>query len=253
MLIDWFTVIAQIINFLILVFLLKRFLYKPILHAIEERERRIAAQLEDAAKQKASAIQEREQYEHLNLDLNQKKATLLKEAQTAAGTERQRMLDEAKKEYTSLRRNLHESLSIEKANLDGELKRRTQHEVFDIARKVLTDLSGTTLEGQIVDVFLQKIKNLGAEDVEQLRSNFKTNGPLTVRSAFDLSPVIQSAFVEAIRELLGNGARVQFRTSPEEVSGIELSAGGYKIAWTIAAYLDGLEKRIARIEEGRMT
>jgi F-type H+-transporting ATPase subunit b len=59
MLIDWFTVIAQIINFLILVYLLKRFLYKPILNAIDEREKRIASQLEDAAKQKAEAIRKK--------------------------------------------------------------------------------------------------------------------------------------------------------------------------------------------------
>lgn len=244
MLIDWFTVIAQIVNFLILVYLLKRFLYKPILNAIEERERRIASQLEDAAKQKAEATQEREQYEHLNEDLNQKKATLLKEAQTAADTERQHLLDEAKKEYSSLRKNLQASLTAEKATLDGELKHRTQQEVFNIARKVLTDLSGTTLEGQIANVFLQKIKTLGKEESEQLRSSFKTSEPLTVRSAFDLSPEQQSRFAEAIKKLLGADAQVQFRTSPEEVGGIELSAGGYKIAWTIAEYLDGLEKRI---------
>jgi len=38
MLIDWFTVVAQVINFLILVWLMKRFLYKPILNAIAARE-----------------------------------------------------------------------------------------------------------------------------------------------------------------------------------------------------------------------
>ncbi|MEZ4962362.1 MAG: F0F1 ATP synthase subunit delta [Saprospiraceae bacterium] len=249
MLIDWFTVIAQIVNFLILVYLLKRFLYKPILNAIDEREQRIASQLEDAAKQKADATKEREQFEHLNQDLNEKKETLLKEAQTTAETERQRLLDKAKKEYSSLRKNLHESLDAEKTSLNGELRRRTQQEVFDISRKVLTDLAGTTLEGQIARVFLQKLNSLGKDEADQLRSSFKTMEPLTVRSAFDLSPEQQSAFAEAIKKLLGDGAQVQFRTSPEEVGGIELSAGGYKIAWTIAEYLDGLEQRITRMEE----
>ena len=48
MLIDWFTVGAQVLNFLILIWLLKRFLYKPILHAIDEREERIATELANA-------------------------------------------------------------------------------------------------------------------------------------------------------------------------------------------------------------
>ncbi len=55
MLIDWFTVGAQALNFLILVWLMKRFLYKPILHAIDEREKRIATELANADKKKAEA------------------------------------------------------------------------------------------------------------------------------------------------------------------------------------------------------
>jgi F-type H+-transporting ATPase subunit b len=49
MLIDWFTVGAQVLNFLILVWLMKRFLYQPILDAIDAREQRIAAELANAA------------------------------------------------------------------------------------------------------------------------------------------------------------------------------------------------------------
>lgn len=249
MLIDWFTVIAQIINFLILVYLLKRFLYKPVLQAIEQREQRIASQLEDAAKQKAEAVREREQYEQMNQNLDQQKAGMMKEAKTAADTERQHLLEEAKKEYDALRGNLHDSLATEKANLDGELRRRVQQEVFQIAHKVLTDLADTTLEEQICDVFLQKIKTLGAEKVEQLRQSFKRSELLTVRSAFKLSSEQRSAFTDAIRELLGEEVEVQFRTSSDEVGGIELSAGGYKMAWTIAEYLDGLEQRITKMRE----
>ena len=60
MLIDWFTVGAQVLNFLILVWLLKRFLYKPILDAIDAREERIAAELADADAKKAEAQKERD-------------------------------------------------------------------------------------------------------------------------------------------------------------------------------------------------
>ncbi len=48
MLINWFTVLAQIVNFLILVYLLKRFLYGPIIRAMQEREKKIARRLQDA-------------------------------------------------------------------------------------------------------------------------------------------------------------------------------------------------------------
>ena len=98
MLINWFTVFAQAINFLILVWLLKRFLYKPILHAIDEREKGIATQLADAEAKKAEAQKERDDFQHKNEAFDQERAALLKKATDEANAERQRLLDEARKD-----------------------------------------------------------------------------------------------------------------------------------------------------------
>ena len=94
--IDWFTVVAQAINFLILVWLLKRFLYKPILHAIDEREKGIAAQLAQAEAKKAESQKERDDFQHKNEAFDQERAALLKKAADEANRERQRLLDEAR-------------------------------------------------------------------------------------------------------------------------------------------------------------
>src|ERR1035437_8882170 len=98
MLIDWFTVIAQVINFLILVWLLKRFLYRPILDAIDAREKRIAKELAEA-----NAKQERDEFRHKNEVFDQQRAALLSQATIAAKAERQRLLDEARQASDALR------------------------------------------------------------------------------------------------------------------------------------------------------
>ena len=82
MLIDWFTVGAQALNFLILVWLMKRFLYKPILQAIDAREKRIALSLADADAKKAEAQKERDEFEKKNEEFDQQRAALLSKAQT---------------------------------------------------------------------------------------------------------------------------------------------------------------------------
>ena len=66
MLFDGFTVAAQTLNFLVLVWLMKRFLYKPILDAIDAREKRIALALADAAAKKTEAQQERDEFQKKN-------------------------------------------------------------------------------------------------------------------------------------------------------------------------------------------
>src|SRR5580692_9241078 len=96
MLIDWFTAGAQALNFLVLVWLMKRFLYKPILRAIDAREKLIAAELADAAAKKAEAQKDREEFQHKNEEFDKQRAALLTKATDEAKSERQRFLDEAR-------------------------------------------------------------------------------------------------------------------------------------------------------------
>ena len=141
MLIDWFTVGAQIINFLILVWLLKRFLYKPILHAIDAREKRIAAELADAAAKQTEAQRERDEFQHKNEEFERHRATLLSQATDEAKAERQRLLDEARKAADALSAKRQDTLRNDAHSLNQAIRRQTQQEVFAIARKALTDLA----------------------------------------------------------------------------------------------------------------
>src|ERR1700679_1223290 len=96
MLIDWFTVGAQALNFLVLVWLMKRFLYKPVLHAIDEREKRVAAELADAASKRAEADTEREEFQKKQAEADEQHDALLKKATDEADAERRRLLDAAR-------------------------------------------------------------------------------------------------------------------------------------------------------------
>ena len=90
MLIDWFTVVAQALNFLILVWLMKRFLYKPVLNAIDAREKRIAMELADAKSKKAEAKKDRDEFQQKNEEFDGQRAALLSKATEEAKAERAR-------------------------------------------------------------------------------------------------------------------------------------------------------------------
>ena len=126
MLIDWFTVIAQVINFLILVWLLKRFLYRPVLDAIDAREKRIASALADADAKKTEAEQERDAFQHKNEAFDQQRAALLSQATDEAKAERLRLLDAARQESDSLRAKRQEALISEQQSLSEALARRAR-------------------------------------------------------------------------------------------------------------------------------
>jgi F-type H+-transporting ATPase subunit b len=248
MLIDWFTLGAQALNFLILVWLLQRFLYKPVLDAIDAREKRVAAELAEAAAKKGEARRERDEFQQKNEEFSQERAALLRQATDAARAEGQRLLAEARQAAVTLRARQQETLREEERSLHQEISRRARQEVFAIVRKALTDLAATSLEERMVAVFLRRLSDLANEEKAQLCAPLtESAGPLLVRTAFDLSPAQAEATATAIRKTLGGEMEVRFATAPDLISGIELSVNGQKVGWSIAEYLTALEHGVAEL------
>jgi F-type H+-transporting ATPase subunit b len=245
MLIDWFTVIAQVINFLILVWLLKRFLYRPILNAIDAREKRIAAKIADADAKEAEAQQQREEYQQKNKLFDQQRNAHMNEVLETAKVQRAQLLDAARQESEDLRGRLEQSLRNEQHSLNEELSRRAREEVFAIASKTLSDLAGTSLEQRMTEIFLDRLRELNTEQITELKSAFKkSSDALLVRTAFKMSAQQRADIETLIAEIFGKQKPLEFIVVPDLVSGIEISSDGRKIAWSITDYLGSLAKSV---------
>jgi F-type H+-transporting ATPase subunit b len=252
MLIDWFTVGAQALNFLILVWLLKRFLYKPILDAVDAREKRIAKELADADAKKAEARRERDEFQHKNEAFDQQRAGLLGKAADEAKAEGQRLLDEARRKADAAAAKRQEALKSERQSLSAALSRRTRDEVFAIARKALGDLATTTLEERMCEVFTRRLRELNARSKAGLGAALKSSSaPGLLRTSFDLPAEQRAAIQKALNEAFSAEIRLQFETAPDLISGIELTSNGHKLGWSIADYLASLEKGVDEVLKGK--
>jgi F-type H+-transporting ATPase subunit b len=248
MLIDWFTVAAQALNFLILVWLLKRYLYKPILNAIDAREKLIAGELADAAAKKADAQKEHDEFQKKNADFDGQRAALLAKATDEAKTERGRLLDEARQAADALSARRQESLLNDAHNLNQAICRRTQTEVFAITRKTLAVLAAVSLEERMGEVFTRRLRALADPAKALLGDALKKNSePALVRSTFELPVEQRAAIQNALNETFHADLHLQFETAPDLISGIEVSAHGEKLAWSIADYLSTLETGVAEL------
>lgn len=252
MLIDWFTVVAQLLNFVILVWLMKLFLYQPVLDAIAAREHKIAKELADAATTKTQADQQQEEFQKKNQDFDAQRETMLQQAKDAAKTERERLQAEAREALDAANDKRAKAQVAELQQLHADITRDTQQQVFDIARRVLGDLADVSLEQRVCDVFLQRLLALDGPALATLGDALMAATdarPAIVRSAFAL-PEPQTAAIQAtLQASFGQPIALQFEIQPELVSGIELSANGQKLAWSISDYLgvlfSGLEDRLA--------
>jgi F-type H+-transporting ATPase subunit b len=248
MLIDWFTVGAQVVNFLILVWLLKRFLYKPIIAAIDAREKRIVDEHADADAKRAEAVKEQGDFENRNKAFNGERDPLLAKAAGEAKAEGARLLDQARKEADALRANQENALRNERTVLSHEITRLASEEVFGIARKTLADLATASLEERMAAAFTRCLRAMDGKAKEALATALKAPPePALIRSAFDL-PADQRAVIQnALNESFSAEIPLRFETAAEVVCGIELTSHGQKIGWSIAEYLRSLDQKVGAL------
>ena len=247
MLIDPFVVIAQIINFLILVALLKRFLYKPITQAMEARSQRIERQLATAAAKEQDAEAEKELCRQKQQELEAQKQAWLEQAKQEVEQEKEKLTQQAQAEVNLARSQWYENFEQDRQKFTRELRDRLSEQVVLTSRKTLLDLANANLESQIIETFIERLYNLDELQTEKISNTSISNSQpvVTIRSSFTIPNEPRTRLIAAIREQIAANGEVQFEMVEDFICGIELRYGGYKIAWNIEHYLQELKAETA--------
>jgi F-type H+-transporting ATPase subunit b len=242
--IDWFVLLAQIVNFMILVWLLKFFLYGRIVKAIDERQARLAAAREEAFNMKAEAEAASKEFEFKTRSLEERTSAMLDDARKKADTERAELTERARNEVDALKKAWKDTLSSEKTAFLNDLKSRAGSHVQGSVRKILHDLSDTSMEERIVLSFMNRIKNADAGTLEMLTQADRETG-VTVRTSFEVEAELEHKLVQYLKALVAEGVPLIHEIVPDEIAGIELVSMGKKISWSVGEYLEDLKQRFS--------
>jgi F-type H+-transporting ATPase subunit b len=239
--IDWLTVAAQVVNFLILVWLLRHFLYGPVTAAMARREERIRTRIEDSREREQQAEAERERLHQRLAHLEERREAILAQAREEAEGERRTLLDSAREESDAARRRWQEQARREREDFLGELRRRSAEGFQTLARRALGDLAETGLEEQMARALAARLADLDADTRQALAQG---DGPVRVTSAFPLTDAARERIGEAIAEHLRPDAEVRYGEARGLLCGIELTANDHRLGWTLGDYLDRLEASV---------
>jgi F-type H+-transporting ATPase subunit b len=245
--IDWFTLVAQIVNFLILLYLLKRFLYGTIIETMDKREQKIAARLQEAEEKRSEAEQQVERYRRQRRELEEQRDEQLAQIRQEVETRRKELLDEAHQEVQEKKQDWQAALRREQDAFLRDLCQHVGREAGEITRRALQDLADVQVERRMVDLFVARIRELEPGKKAEISASIqKSDGEVVIRSAFELPTEVQQTLIEAVQAHLldGSNLRARFEIAPDLISGVELGADGHQVAWTIRDYLDHLEEQI---------
>ncbi len=246
MLINWFTVFAQILNFVILLGLLRWLLYKPILQVMAKRQAQLAEQWQTATDLQAQAHQALEQYHQEQQSLQAQRASFLAEARAAADEERQRQLLTLRQDIQAQREAWEADLYQEQRAFFHTLRQQVTQQVVAIARQALRDLADVSLEQQMVARFCEQLKHLSPTQRQQIHNSETPPEAVFIRTTFPVDAAHQAQIKQSLATTLNlEGIPIHFVTVPELGCGIEMKLAGQAILWGLDPYLDQLEQTLA--------
>lgn len=244
--IDWITVAAQVVNFLVLVWLLHRFLYGPITRAMDRRERHIANRLQEADEMMKRAEDEAQAFRDKQEELGRAREGLLSDARDQADQLRRDLQDEVRIEMENRRTEWLAQLEDEERAFLDDIREMATRYFYDLARRALRDLANAELEDQIAAAFLNRLQTLEDAARMTLAEACKTaGGGFHVRSVFELPADRRRQITRAIHNLILADTEVTYEQSEEIGLGIELRSGGQAIRWSLESYIDRLQEELA--------
>jgi F-type H+-transporting ATPase subunit b len=245
---SWSTFILEIINFLVLVWILKRFLYKPVLDVIARRRAGIDKSLDEAQNKLTQAQALENQYQNRLNEWEQEKQVAHDSLRREIETERARLsaalmasLDQEREKARVLdERRMHDSLRR------GE-EQALQHGA-QFAGRLLERVANQELEARLIRMALDDLPQLAGERMEALRAAWNAaQDPVTVTSAFPLDEAQRQQLQTQFAKLLGSSrAPWDYRQDPALGAGLRVRIG----PWVLRANLQDELKFFAEMSDG---
>ena len=231
---NWSTFVLEIINFIILIWILKRFFYKPVLNIITRRKTEIDQTLDEAKHLHDDADLLRNQYENRLHDWDQEKQQA-----------RDRLKKEIEEERTKLLQELHASLEQEREKRHVSEQKRLQAEIekaeetalthgAQFASKLMRSVSGPEIEIRLVELLISELDDLSQERINQLHADWGENNlEAKIYSAHPLSDTQHQQIEKALNHLTQRSLSFHYYQDRELLAGLFISIG----AWTLSTNL----------------
>lgn len=238
--IDWWTLGLQAINAIVLIWILARFLFRPVSKIIAERQAAAHSALDAAQAARAAAQADREAVKAEGAAMAAQRADLIAKAQAEAAQERQRLAKAAENEIAKTRAEAAEDIRKLRRQAQDALSTQAGELATDIARRLMERLP----DAARIDGFIDGLADAVAELPEVTRTGLGVDGPLKLRAARAPNPEEEKALTAKLSAVLGRDVSVEITPDPTLIAGLELDAETAIVRNHLRADLDKIEAEV---------
>ena len=243
--INWSTVFFQIINFLIIVWILKKYLFTPVLSSMDKREHQIQKRLHDAQKSKQEAQAEKQRLDSRIAELDAERASIMAEAYKKADAEYATLLKTFNAEMAGKRKAFEEQIITERDLLRASISELAGKAIVSTVQSALSGLANTDIQSAILNGFIDRVSTGKIEKATDLKHYYKKEAHLTVRTSFDLTKKDRDGITTALSSLLDEKPKnLDFVIDKDIICGIEITCPPILISYGVNTYIAALAKNL---------
>jgi len=245
---SWSTFVLEIINFLVLVWILKRFLYKPVLAVIARRRAGIEKSMADAEALHADAEKLQEQYEDRLVVWDQERL----QAREALDREIEAERERAMAELQIVLEEKQKMASMAEARRQADGMRKFEETALNqgarFATRLLEQATGPETEARLVEMVITELTKLPDEQIAALRNSYgKTPATVVAVSAFPIPGDQRQRLEQALATLIGSDMSLQFEQNSDLLAGLRITIGAWVLGVNLRDELKGFIE-IAHVE-----
>jgi F-type H+-transporting ATPase subunit b len=232
---DWMTFVLELINFLVLIWILNRFLYRPVMNVIAQRKAAIQKTLSDAEATRSAAQALQIQFENRLTEWEQEREKARAQLHEEVDGERTRLLQDLRNELV---REREKAAAVDQRRMKDFMQQAETTAIVQggtFASRLLYRLAQPELERRIVDMVMQDLPHLPDSQMRNIRSDPATAGlSIKITSAYPLDKVQREALCQACRALIGRQVTCEFLEDRNLIAGVRISVG----SWVLRANVE---------------
>lgn len=234
------TFILEVINFLILMWILKHFLYRPVLSALEKRRASIAEKLKQADSKMAEAEALQTQYQQRlqkwDAEKQQLQHKLQQDLQEARNTQMTKLQNELTAEREKNQVNLQQELDQTLKHYQSQAHRQGAR----FASKILHKVAGPEVELHLISLLLEQFSQLKEDQKSRLKKACQASSQqIEISSAYPLSDIQRQRLTDALTELCEEAVTLNFDEDKELLAGLRIHIGAWSMRLNLRDELNG--------------
>ncbi|MBX9790086.1 MAG: F0F1 ATP synthase subunit delta [Pirellulales bacterium] len=234
------TFLFEIVNFVVLAYVLHRLLYRPLRAAIDQRREAIAHTQDEAESARAAATALQLQLQSQLSEIEQERQDAIQQTRELAETERQKLIADGEKTIVRRQEEARLAIDLQRDEALRSLRSELNAAAAELAARLLTEATGGTLQQQLVKRLVETLSHVPANQREKLRVDWSEADGALVETATTLDAILIQQISQAVNALVGQPVNLAMQTKPKLLAGARVRIGGHVWDASLASQFEGL-------------